>query len=53
MRQKLAAFSIQAVGNVVTAGVIIFLILAWVLTSPVIQLMDQVADDGKAKTKNK
>jgi hypothetical protein len=52
MPQKLAVFSVQAVGNVVTAGVVVFLILAWVFTSPLIQLMDQVADDGK-KTKNK
>jgi hypothetical protein len=53
MRQKLAEFSVQAVGNVVAMGVVVFLILVWVFTSPLIQLIDQVTDSGKTKTKNK
>jgi hypothetical protein len=52
-RQKLAQFGIQAMGNVVTAGVVVFLVLAWVLTSPLIRMVDLVAGNGKEKTKDK
>ncbi len=51
-RQKFARFSVQAVGNVVTAGVVIVLVLAWILTSPFFQFMDHVAGSGKVKTIN-
>jgi hypothetical protein len=53
MRQKIAQFGVQTAGNVVTVGVMIFLFLAWVLTSPLIQLFDQVAGKVKVKTNNK
>jgi hypothetical protein len=52
-RQKFAEFGVQAMGNVITAGVVVFLVLAWVLTSPLIRLVDLVAGNGKDKTKNK
>jgi hypothetical protein len=51
MSQKFIYFATQAIGNVVTAGVVVFLVLAWVLTAPFIQLCDQFA--GNAKVKNK
>jgi hypothetical protein len=51
MLQKLAQFGIQATGNVVAIGVVVFLVLAWVLTSPFIQLIDRFADNGKVKLK--
>jgi hypothetical protein len=52
MRQKLAQFGIQTVGNMVTVGVVVFLVLVWMLTSPLIQLIDQVAGRLKVKTNN-
>jgi hypothetical protein len=51
MRQKFTCFARQAIGNVVTAGVVVFLMLAWIFTAPFMQLCDQFA--GKAKVKNK
>lgn len=52
MRQKLAQFGIQTVGNMVTVGVVIFLVLAWIITSPLIQLIDRVGGTLKVKTNN-
>jgi hypothetical protein len=51
MPQKFAYVANQAIGNVVTVGVVGFLILAWVFTAPFIHLCDQFA--GNAKIKNK
>jgi hypothetical protein len=51
MRQKLAQLGIQATGHIATAGVVIFLILAWAITSPLVRLGDQLADSGKVKNK--
>jgi hypothetical protein len=53
MRQKLVQFGVQVVGNVVTGGVVVFLFLAWMFTSPFLRLIDQVAGGGKVNTKNK
>jgi hypothetical protein len=51
MRQKLAQFGVQTIGHVVTAGVVVFLVLAWMLTSPFVQLGDRLAGHGKIKAK--
>jgi hypothetical protein len=32
--QKFAQFGVQAMGNIVATGAIVFLVLAWLLTSP-------------------
>ena len=50
MRQKLAQFGIHATGHIVTAGVVVFLVLAWLLTGPLVQLSDRLIG---AKTKMK
>jgi hypothetical protein len=52
MRQKLAQFGIQTVGNMVTVGVVIFLVLAWMITSPLIQFIDRVGGTLKVKINN-
>jgi hypothetical protein len=49
LRQKFAHFGIQTTGHVIAVGVVIFLVLAWVLTSPFIQLADQIAGNEKLK----
>jgi hypothetical protein len=51
MRQKLVQFGVQAAGNFVAAGVVAFLIAAWILTSPLIQLIDRIASYRKLKAK--
>jgi hypothetical protein len=51
MRQKLAQFGIHATGHIVTAAVVAFLVLAWLLTGPLVQLSDRLI--GGAKTKMK
>jgi hypothetical protein len=50
-RQILVQFSLQAVGRVAAVGVAVFLILAWILTSPFIHLMDRFTGSKKVKTK--
>ncbi|HSY75141.1 MAG TPA: hypothetical protein VK810_06705 [Dongiaceae bacterium] len=49
MRQKLAQFGIHTTGHIVTAGVVVFLIFAWLLTGPLVQLSDKFAAAGKLK----
>jgi hypothetical protein len=51
MRQKLVQFGVQAAGNFVAAGVVAFLVTAWILTSPFIRLIDEIASNAKVKTK--
>lgn len=51
LRQKLAGFGVQIMGNVVSVGVIVFLVSAWALTTPFIQLHDQFARTAKVKNK--
>jgi len=51
MRQKLVQFGVQAAGNLVAAGVVAFLVTAWILTSPFIQLIDRIASNGNVKVK--
>lgn len=46
---KLVQFSFQAVGYFFTAGLVAILILAWVLTEPLFQLVEKVAYRGKLK----
>lgn len=41
--QKIARFSIQAIGYVVTMGLVVVLVLVWVLTGPLFQLGQQIA----------
>jgi hypothetical protein len=53
MRQKLAQFGVQAMGNIVTAGLVVFLVLAWMLTGPLVQLSDRLTGNGKAKLKTR
>lgn len=53
MRQKIAQIGVQTAGDVVTVGVVIFLVLAWMLTSPFIQLFDQFAGRTKVRANNK
>jgi hypothetical protein len=50
MRQKLAHLGIQATGHIATAGVVVFLVLAWAITSPLVRLGDQLAGSRKVKT---
>ena len=52
MRQKLARLGIQATGQIVTIGLVSFLVLAWVLTGPLVQLIDQLTGNGKVKLEN-
>jgi len=49
--QKLARFGVQSTGNIVTAGVVVFLVAMWALTSPLVWLSDRMAGHGKVKTK--
>lgn len=51
MRQKIVQFGVQTAGDLITAGVVVFLVSAWILTSPLIQLIDLVAGKRKVKTK--
>jgi hypothetical protein len=53
MRQKLIQFGVQAAGNVVTIGVIVFLVVAWALSSPLIRLSDWLAGSRKEKLKTR
>jgi hypothetical protein len=53
MFQKFAQFGVQATGSIVATGVVVFLVLAWLVTSPMIRLIDQLVDKRKEKTKNK
>jgi hypothetical protein len=50
MRQKLVQFGVQTTGNIVTAGLVVFLVVAWMLTGPLVQLSDRLAN-GKARLK--
>jgi len=50
MRQKLVQLGIHMTGHIVTSGVVLFLILAWLLTGPLVQLSDRFIG---AKTKMK
>ena len=52
LRQKISQFGVQTAGNIVTAGVVVFLVLAWLLTDPFVQLGNLFAGNGKVKTKN-
>jgi hypothetical protein len=52
MFQKLALFSNQVIGCLVTTGLAVFLILAWVLTEPLFQLSEWIAGSDKLKMKN-
>jgi low affinity Fe/Cu permease len=47
--QTFARFSIQAIGYVVTIGLVVVLVLVWALTGPLFQLGQQFA---REKTKN-
>jgi hypothetical protein len=51
MRQKFAQFVVQAAGNFIAVGVVGFLVTAWILTSPLIQVIDQIASNGKIKAR--
>ena len=53
MFQKLAQFGVHAAGNVVTVAVIALLVLAWVLTSPLVWLGDRIVEKRKRKSKTK
>jgi hypothetical protein len=53
MLQKFTQFGVQVTGSIVAIGVTVFLVLAWVFTSPLIQLVDEIAGGRKVKTKNK
>jgi hypothetical protein len=52
LRQELARIGMQTMGNIVTVGVVVFLVLAWVFTVPFIQLSDQFAGNAKVKKEN-
>jgi hypothetical protein len=43
MRQKLLQFGIQATGHIATISLVVFLVVAWALTSPLIRLGDWLA----------
>ena len=51
MRQKLVQFGVQTAGDFVAAGVVAFLVTAWIFSSPFIQLIDQIASNRKVKAK--
>ncbi|HTX22219.1 MAG TPA: DUF3185 family protein [Candidatus Aquilonibacter sp.] len=51
MRQKLVQFGVQATGYVVTLGVVVLLVLAWTLTSPLVWLGDWLASNRKQRGK--
>lgn len=51
MRPKLVQFGIQAAGYIVTFGVVVFLVLAWMLTSPFVWLGDWLANNRKQSGK--
>ena len=53
MRQKLVQFGVQTTGHIVTAGLVVFLVLAWMLTSPLVQLSDKLMGNGKGKFKTR
>jgi hypothetical protein len=53
MIQKLERFSSQIIGYALTAGMAATLIVAWVLTGPLFQLVEQAAHRGKLKMKHK
>jgi hypothetical protein len=41
--QRFALFGLQATGSVVAVGIAVFLVLAWIVTSPFIHLVDRIA----------
>lgn len=53
MRQKLVQLGIQTMGHIATAGVVVLLVSAWVLTSPLVQLGDWIAHSRKERIKEK
>ena len=53
MRQKLAQFGVQAMGHIATVSLVVILVVAWALTSPLVRLSDWLAGDRKGKLKTR
>jgi low affinity Fe/Cu permease len=51
--QKIARFNVQAIGRVLTVGLVVVLLLAWALTGPLFQLSERIAYGRKLKTETK
>lgn len=51
--QRLALFSVQAIGRVVVIGLIVALVSVWALTEPFYELGQWIARNKKLKIKNK
>jgi hypothetical protein len=49
--QKLARFGVQATGHIASRSAVVLLVLAWVITSPLVQLSDLLFA-GNEKNKN-
>jgi hypothetical protein len=52
MFQKFSQFGVQATGSIVATAVIGFLILAWLVTSPMIWLIDELVNNRKKTINN-
>lgn len=49
--KKLAQLGVHATGHIATVSLVVILVVAWVLTSPLVRLSDWLADNRKGKTK--